>query len=93
MSLHYLSLAEVSTLIRTRALSPVEAVQAQLARIRELDPTLNAYTLVTEESALVDARAAEVEIMAGNYRGPLHGIPIAVKDLFFTKGVRTQGGL
>ena len=93
MSLHYLSLAEVATLIRTRALSPVEAVQAQLARIRELDPTLNAYTLVTEESALVDARAAEVEIMAGNYRGPLHGIPIAVKDLFFTKGVRTQGGL
>ena len=91
--LHYLTLAELSSLIRKRAISPVEIVKSQLARIRELDSTLKAYALVTEDSALAQARAAEAEILAGNYRGPLHGVPIAVKDLFFTKGVRTQGGL
>ena len=91
--LHYLTLAELSGLIRKRAISPVEVVESQLARIRELDATLNAYALVTEDSALAQARAAEAEIIAGDYRGPLHGIPIAVKDRFFTKGVRTQGGL
>jgi amidase len=90
---HYLSLAELSHLIRRRAISPVEIVRSQAVRIRELDATLHAYALVLEDSALAQARTAEAEILAGNYRGPLHGVPIAVKDLFFTKGVRTQGGL
>ena len=58
-----------------------------------MDSTLNAYALVMEESAIAEAHAAEAEIMAGNYGGPLHGIPIAVKDLFSVKGVPTQGGL
>ena len=92
-ALHYLSLAEISGLICTRAVSPVEIVKSQLMRIRELDATLNAYALVTEDSALAQAREAEAEISAGDYRGPLHGVPIAVKDQIFTKGVRTQGGL
>lgn len=92
-SLHYLTLAEVAGLIRTRAVSPVVIVTAQLDRIHGLDSTLHAYALVTAESALAQARIAEAEIHAGHYRGPLHGVPIAVKDLFCVKGVRTQGGL
>jgi len=92
-SLHYLTLAELAGLIRTRAVSPVEIVTAQLNRIQELDGTFHAYALVTTESALAQARTAEAEILAGRYRGPLHGVPFAVKDLFCVKGTRTQGGL
>ena len=80
-------------MIRKRDISPVEVVKSQLARIRKLDPTLNAYALVMEESALAQAQAAEAKIMRGDYCGPLHGIPIAVKDLFSTQGVQTRGGL
>jgi amidase len=91
--MHYLTVAELSTLIRTREISPVEVLAWQIARIRELDDTLNAYALVTEETARAEARVAEAEIRAGSYRGPLHGVPVAVKDVFFTEGLRTQGGL
>jgi amidase len=91
--LHYLSLGELAGLLRKRAVSPVEIIQSQLARIRALDPALHAYALLMEPSALAQARNAEAEILAGDYRGPLHGVPIAVKDLFFTAGARTQGGL
>jgi Asp-tRNA(Asn)/Glu-tRNA(Gln) amidotransferase A subunit family amidase len=70
--LHYLTVAELSGLIRKRAIFPVEIVRSQLARIRELDPALNAFALVTEDSALAQARVAEAEILAEDYRGPLH---------------------
>ena len=60
-----------------------------LDRIAAIDPVLNAYLLVTAEQALAQARAAEAEIMAGTYRGPMHGIPFALKDIYCTKGIRT----
>lgn len=92
-ALHYLSLAEVARLIETKKLSPVELTQWMLARIRALDGRLHSYATVMADSALAAARAAEREIQSGSYRGPLHGIPIAVKDLCYTKGVQTMGGL
>jgi aspartyl-tRNA(Asn)/glutamyl-tRNA(Gln) amidotransferase subunit A len=84
-----LSLGEASELVREKKVSPVELVRACLARIDRLDPKLNAFITVTAESALAEARAAEAEFQRGRYRGPLHGIPIAVKDLVDVAGVRT----
>jgi aspartyl-tRNA(Asn)/glutamyl-tRNA(Gln) amidotransferase subunit A len=82
-------LVEVAAKIAARKLSPVEATQAALDRIAALDGTLNAFVTVLEDEALVRAREAEAEIAAGASRGPLHGVPVSVKDLFLTKGVRT----
>jgi amidase len=90
--LHYLELMELAALIRSRAASPVEVTRAQLDRIAGLDGTLGSYALVTGDLALAQAKAAESQIAAGNYRGPLHGVPIAVKDLFWTKAVPTAAG-
>ena len=73
-------------------LSPVELTEAQLARIEAADGRLKSYATVMAESALAEARQAEAEIAAGEYRGPLHGVPIAVKDLCYTDGTRTMGG-
>jgi len=84
-----LTLTEAAERIRTRRLSPVELTRECLARIERLDPALNAFITVTADLALEQARRAESEVMAGNYRGPLHGVPIALKDLFDTAGVRT----
>jgi len=84
-----LTLCEAAEKLRSRRLSPVELTRECLARIERLDPTLNAFITVTAELALEQARRAEAEIIGGNYRGPLHGVPIAVKDLFDTEGVRT----
>lgn len=86
---HFLTIAEASALIARRALSPVELTRAFLDRIAALDPQLNAYLLVTADQAMDQARAAEAEIMAGNLRGPLHGIPYALKDIYCTAGIRT----
>jgi aspartyl-tRNA(Asn)/glutamyl-tRNA(Gln) amidotransferase subunit A len=87
--LHFLTIAEAATLIERRALSPVELTRAFLDRIAAIDPQVNAYLLVTAEAALDEARAAEAEIMAGNYRGAMHGIPFALKDIYCTAGIRT----
>src|SRR5215471_19328232 len=84
-----LSLNEASKLIRSKRVSPIELTQACLARIERLNPKLNAFITVTGDSAVAEARAAETEIQRGHWRGPLHGIPIALKDLFDTAGVRT----
>ncbi len=88
-----LSIEDAAKLIASKQLSPVELTDAVLARIDALNPKLNAYMTVTADSARAEAKAAEAEIAAGKYRGPLHGIPIAHKDLFDTKGVRTTAGM
>src|ERR1700758_5304679 len=84
-----LTLAEAAEQIRTHRLSPVELTRECLERIERLDPALNAFITVTADLALEQARFAEADIVAGHYRGPLHGIPIALKDLLDTAGVRT----
>ncbi|MFI5034235.1 MAG: amidase family protein [Reyranellales bacterium] len=84
-----LTIAEAAKQIAAKKLSPVEFAQAQLDRIRRLDPQLHAFLLVTEERALADAKAAEVRQMSGSLRGPLDGIPIAHKDIYCTAGIRT----
>ncbi|HLJ26748.1 MAG TPA: amidase [Candidatus Angelobacter sp.] len=87
--LAFLTLSEASQQIQKRAVSPVDLTQACLARIERLNPQLNAYITVTAGSALEEAKTAEREISEGKWRGPLHGIPMAVKDLIETAQVRT----
>ena len=84
-----LSIAEVSDLLRRKQISPVEITTSCLRRIEELNPTINAFITVMHDSALAQAREAEDEIRAGNWRGPLHGVPIGLKDLIDTAGVKT----
>ena len=88
----FLTVAELSQLIESRQVSPVEVTQAYLDRIDELDFKFNAYLSVSRREALEAARDAERAIARGEYRGPMHGIPVAVKDQFWTKGIRTTGG-
>ena len=83
------TISELAPLLRQKKISPLELAQACLERIERLDPSLNAFITVTAESALAAARAAEAEIARGDWRGPIHGIPIALKDLIDTAGVRT----
>jgi aspartyl-tRNA(Asn)/glutamyl-tRNA(Gln) amidotransferase subunit A len=85
----WLTITEVSHLLREKKISPLELTRLCLERIERLNPKLNAFITVTAESALAEARAAEAEICSGRWRGPLHGVPIALKDLFDTAGVRT----
>lgn len=84
-----MSMREAADLIRAKKVSPVELTTACLARIDRFNSALNAFITVTAESALKQAREAEAEVTRGNWRGPLHGVPIALKDLFDTAGVRT----
>jgi aspartyl-tRNA(Asn)/glutamyl-tRNA(Gln) amidotransferase subunit A len=84
-----LSLAEAARRIARRELSPVELLDACLARIDAVDARLGSFVTLTRERALAEARAAEAAIMAGRYRGPLHGIPYNLKDIFETRGIRT----
>jgi aspartyl-tRNA(Asn)/glutamyl-tRNA(Gln) amidotransferase subunit A len=83
---------QLAALIKSREISPVDLVRAYLDRIEALNPTLNAFITVTADHALARAREAEKEIAAGKYRGPLHGIPYAPKDILATKGIRTTNG-
>ena len=84
-----LTLQEAAALVREKKVSPIELTWACLARIEALNPVLNAFITVTADAALAQARQAESEVQRGAWRGPLHGMPIALKDLFDTAGVRT----
>ncbi len=86
------SISDMAPLLRSRKLSPVELARLTLDRIEKLDGKLNSYITVTREAALTAAATAEKEISSGQYRGPLHGIPISIKDMFATHGVRTTCG-
>src|SRR5258706_7325363 len=90
---HYLELRDIGRRIQSKEISPVEAARAQLDRIGKLDGQLKSYATMMADQALSDARQAETEIGKGNIRGPLHGVPIAVKDLCWTKGVPTAAGM
>ena len=87
-----MTIQETSQRIQNGEISPVELTRQTLERIAKLQPVLNAYITITADHALEQARQAEAEIRSGNYRGPLHGIPYAAKDLFYTKGIRTTVG-
>jgi len=89
--LAFLTIAGAAQLIKRKELSPVELATALIRRAEALDPQLNAYLLLTAEWALDHARKAEREIVGGNYRGPMHGIPFALKDIYSTAGIRTTG--
>ena len=90
--LPFLTAAELADLIQRREVSPVEATEAYLERIDQVDPKLNAYITITRDVALAAAREAEAAIAGGGYLGPMHGLPVAVKDQFWTKGIRTTAG-
>src|SRR3990170_1475533 len=90
--LYEMSLADVGALIRAKHVSPVEVTAQALARIEQFNPRLNAFWTVTADLAREQARAAETEIIKGEYRGPLHGVPVALKDLIYTRGIRTTAG-
>lgn len=92
MTMAELTIADASELLRRKQISPVELTSACLDQIERLNPTINAFITVMRDSALAEARAAEAEINAGHWRGPLHGIPIGLKDLIDTAGVKTTCG-
>ena len=90
--LPFLSAGDLSRLIQSKEVSPVEATEAYLDRIGSLDHRFNSYLTVMREQALADAQQAAEEIASGQHKGPMHGVPVAVKDQFWSKGVRSTGG-
>ncbi|MCY4578881.1 MAG: amidase [Chloroflexi bacterium] len=90
--LHYLTISEASSHIKSGRLSPVELVNAHLERIEQTDDRLNSFVTLLADQAKAAAATAEAEIRSGNYRGVLHGIPIGLKDLYYTEGIRTTVG-
>src|SRR3989304_2653864 len=90
--LETMTIANCSPRIMKREVSPVEVTRLFLERIDRINPTLNAYMTLTADQALADAKRAEDEIAHGRYRGPLHGIPVSIKDNLATRGVRTTAG-
>jgi amidase len=91
--LHFKTLTELSEQIRRRSISPVEATRHLLERINEFDPMLSSYVTVTADLALRQASIAEDEICKGHWRSPIHGVPMALKDLISTKGITTTAGM
>ena len=91
-NIHYKSITQVAELLRSKALSSLELTRAILDRIDHLDARLKSYAQLMADHAIAAARRADEEIASGNHRGPLHGVPVAVKDLCFTRGVATRGG-
>jgi aspartyl-tRNA(Asn)/glutamyl-tRNA(Gln) amidotransferase subunit A len=91
MDVPFFTIAEAAARIEARTLSPVELLEACLARIEALDGALNSHILVLADQARTAARQAEAEIMAGHWKGPLHGIPIGLKDIYNTAGIATTG--
>ena len=87
-----LTLKDAAARLASRDLSPVDLTEFMLARIERLNPELVAYVTVAGEEALSDARTAAAEIRDGRYRGPLHGIPLSIKDNIATRGIRTTAG-
>ena len=87
--LAFMSATELGGILRDRKASPVEAVEAYLQRIEQLNPSLNAYITVLADEAMASARQAEAEIAAGKHKGPLHGVPVGVKDQIHTQGILT----
>src|ERR1700746_3614740 len=83
------TIVDLAPRLRRKEVSPVEVTRSCLDRIEKLNPTLNAFITVTAESALAEARSAKIEIGRGDWRGPLHGVPVALKDLIDTGGART----
>ncbi|MBV8715318.1 MAG: Asp-tRNA(Asn)/Glu-tRNA(Gln) amidotransferase subunit GatA, partial [Chloroflexi bacterium] len=90
--LPWLSISVLSALLFTKQVSPVEVTEAYLARVEQLNPILNAYITVMAEPACKDAKRAEAEIAGGQYRGPLHGVPLGIKDLLDVAGVPNTMG-
>ena len=90
--LHYLSIRQAGELIQRGELSPVELTRACLDRIQATDGRLNSFILLLADDALAQARTAEAEVLRGDYKGPMHGVPFALKDLYDTAGVRTTSG-
>src|SRR5919201_1708161 len=88
----YLGIHDLAGKIRRREVSPIDVVEAHLRRIESVNPKLSAFFTVTADRARADARHAEAEIAGGNWRGPLHGIPYAAKDIIETAGVLTTHG-
>ncbi len=89
---HALTLTIAAEQLRTRQLSPRDLVRSCLERIDHLEARLHAWATVDREGALAAARRCEDEIQRGQYRGPLHGIPIGIKDIFHTAGLKTMAG-
>jgi len=87
-----LSAGQLSRLIKNKEVSPVEVIEAHLARINASNSSLNSFITLLPDQAMESARQAEQEIQKGRYRGPLHGIPVGLKDLFYVKGIRNTSG-
>ncbi len=90
--LHYLTISQAGAFLRRQELSPVELTRAFLDRIEATNDQLHSFITLLAEPALADARVAEAEILQGHYKGPMHGIPFALKDLYDTAGIRTTSG-